>query len=198
MRFPSLPHGSTVRYWLIPALTEVGFQGPRALRVWYADSTLAWEPFMGASSMNARTDVLVEFDAQESRPATVIEPEAFALFAEALDAVAADELSSADSLLAACFRAQPIVSEPFFSSLAYTQARVALALGEPARAESLALLDLKWEGESARYHAVRARIAAARGERGAAGKELERALTLEPRNADAIALARELGFISDP
>jgi hypothetical protein len=196
-RFPSLPHGSTVRYWLIPALTEIGFQGPRALRVWYADSTLSWEPFMGAPGLRQRTDALIEYNASEPLPATVIEPAAIALFAGALDAMAAADLPRADSLLAACFRAQPIVSEPFFASLAYNQARVAIARGQPVRAESLAQLDRKWAGESARYHAVRARIAAARGEREAAGKELERALTLDASNADAIALARELGFISD-
>jgi len=83
----------------------------------------------------------------------------------------ATSMGEADTLLGAAFRAQPVISEPFYASLAYNQARVALALGDLRRADSLSWLDLKWAGASGRYHTVVARVAAARGDRATAEAE---------------------------
>jgi len=194
-RYPTLPSGTVVRYWLIPALTEVGFEGPRAVRVWYADSTLDWQPFDVTRGLRQPPGALVEYNAFEASPATVIERQAVIAFGHALDALQAGDLAAADDLLGQAFASQPVVSEPLFASLAHQRARVALALGDPARADSLNRLDLRWAGESARTFAVEAYVAAARGDRAAADTALRRCLTLEPGNPDAIALARDLGLI---
>jgi hypothetical protein len=194
-RHTRLAPASTVHFWLIPALTEIGFQGPRAVRTWYRDPTLSWGPFEGAAGLGRPVDALVEYNAGEPWPATVIEPRALARFGDALAALAAGRLAAADSLFTAAFQAQPTVSEPFFASLAYNQARVAVARGDLARADSLRRLDLGWAGASGRAHAVAARIAAARGDSVGAERELRQALTLEPGNREALALARELGLI---
>jgi len=195
LRFPVLPGGAMVRYWLIPGLTEVGFEGPRAVQVWYGDSTLRWEPFAGVAGMREPVDALVEYSALKALPARVIEPQALELFSQAIDAMGVGNAAQADDLLAASMNAQPTVSEPLYASLAHNRARMAIALGHFERADSFNALDVRWAGPSGRAFAVRARIAAARGDLTGAERALIQSLTLEPGNPDAVELARQLGFI---
>lgn len=194
-RYPSLPRGGEVRYWLVPALTLYGFEGPRAVRVWYRDPGLRWEAFQGARDMRRMGDALVEYSTPRAMPATVIEPHAVHLFADALEAMDSRHFGLADSLLGAAFDAQPRISEPLCSSLAHNQAVAALALGDLERADSLNSLDLAWAGESARHSLITARLASARRDPGGAESALRRCLMLDPEYAEAVALARELGLL---
>ena len=82
---PRLKHHAVVRYWNLPLLSEVGFAGPSALRLWYGDSTLTWTGFGGEEGWSAPRDVLVEYDVGRPWPATVIESRAVALYLSAWD-----------------------------------------------------------------------------------------------------------------
>ena len=194
-RHPELPRGARVRYWTIPALTEYGFEGPRAPRVWYRDSTLSWQTFDGDPSHGGELDVLVEYDVPKAWPATVIEREAMQRFADGLFAVADERWTAADSLFAAATAAQPRVSGPFHSSLAHQRALLAVRSGALERADSLNAVDERLAGPSPRVEEVRARLAWARGDRAAADVALQRCLTLDPACAPCIDLAQAYGLL---
>jgi hypothetical protein len=197
-RYPTLPHGGRVAYWMIPALVEMGFEGPRAVRVWYQDPNLQWDAFTGAAGLADPPDALIEYSSDRSAPATVIEPEAMRLFAAGLDAERDGRLEAADSLLRSAMAAQRRMSAPLGASLAYNRARVDAAIGWLGRADSLADLDEAWAGESSRVHEVRAMIAVARGDPRTADAELRRCLTLQPDNSPCRNLAYRLGLIRAP
>lgn len=147
-RYPSLPHGARVRYWRIPALTEYGFQGPRAARVWYHDGDLSWETFDGDPSHAIGIDAFVEYDVPRASPAEVIEPHAIRGFADGLAALEQERWNAADALFADASRAQTRHSGPLLSSLAHQRALLAVRSGAWARAESLNALDADWAGRA--------------------------------------------------
>jgi hypothetical protein len=194
----SLPRGAIVRYWQMPLLAEVGFNGHNALRAWAHDTTLTWESFGGAEGIHARTDALIEYERDASWPAVRIEPEALRLYRAAFDAVMAGHVRAGDSLLARARDTQGPEARRFHGVLAGNQAVLAWRLEDHARAESFNHEALELMGESATYWALAARLALHRGDRPAAEDAVRRCLTLAPSDPDGLRLARTLGMEPAP
>lgn len=134
---PGLARGARVRYWSFPRLTEVGFGGPAALRVWFDDPTLAWESFGGGAGFADLDAVVVAYDPASPRLAVRLSPEAQRALRDADAAVAAGDLAAGDAHLA---RALALQREPVgrLSAVVYgNRATLQLRLGSPARADSL-------------------------------------------------------------
>ena len=196
---PRLRHHAIVRFWNLPRLAEVGFAGPRALRLWYGDSTLAWTGFGGESGWTAPRDVLVEYDIGRPWPATVIEPRAAALYLAAWDRTLAGSGRAADSLLAEARLAQPGEALAFLGLTDLVRAQIALQTGDDARADSLLRVNFRLGGPSSRYWLLTAVIAQRRGDHFRAREAVRRCLALDPADPGGRMMARDLGIASrDP
>ena len=195
---PTLPRGGIVRYWQMPLLAEVGFNGNRALQVWYRDSTLTLRFYGEAVGMRERSDAVVEIEADRPWPAVLIRPEAMRCYREAFRTSTEGRTRAADSLLAEARRAQPEDAPRFFSNLAQNRAKLALAMNEYARADSLNRLSFQLSGESAPYWAIAARLALLHGDLALARSAVRRCLTLNPRDPTGRELAQRLGEAAPP
>ncbi|TMK79123.1 MAG: hypothetical protein E6G45_04420 [Actinobacteria bacterium] len=191
---PELPPGTSVRYWNLPRLAEVGFQGSAALRVWYRDSTLRWERFGGPGGLKRGGDVVVEYRDFAASPATVIEPAAIALLAQAARAYGERRFAAADSLLARGLESTASRGT-LYGTLLINRARANIELGRLLVADSLNRRSRQYWPTNADSWAVEARIFAMRGDRRAAVAALRRCFAIEPRHAEAHELARSLGLL---
>ncbi len=191
---PRLKHRAIVRFWNIPLLTEVGFAGPRALRLWYGDSSLVWARFGGEGGMTAPRDALVEYDVDRPWPATVIEPRAAALYFAAYERTLTGSWREADSLLIVARRTQPGEDLTFFGMIDLTRAQVALRLENYARADSLRQASIRLFGPNNNYWLLTALLAQRRGDRSTAADAVRECLALDPLDPDGLRLAQELGI----
>jgi hypothetical protein len=194
LRHPTMPRGAVVKFWALPLLAEVGFQGPRAVRVWYGDSTITWEKFGGNEGMKRRVDVLLEFEYDHPVAAIVVEPAALELFRRGISAFEANDLRASDSLFTASAAAQPPGSDQFHGSVARNLSRVAFNLGEYQRADSLNRRDFELAGPTPAYYAMVARMAMLRNERLVAINAVRRCLMMDPNDRDGLRIARMLGM----
>ena len=194
-RTPHLGHHAIVRFWNLPRFAEVGFAGPRALHVWYGDSTLAWTGFGGKEGWAAPRDALVEYDRNRPWPATVIEPQAAALYLAAWDSMLAGSWQSADSLLLRARRTQPGEDLVFFGLLDLMHAQIALRTGNDARADSILQASRRLTESNCAYWLLTAYIALRRGDRPNAALAMRECLERDPHDPDVLRLARELGVI---
>jgi hypothetical protein len=194
-RYPTLPPGADVRFWALPRLAEVGFQGPRAARVWYRDSTLSWSKFGGVEGMKRDIDAMVEFEYDHPVVAMVVEPKALDLFRRGMHAFLARDMRLADSLFLAAQEAQPPGSDQFYGSVARNRARVAFNLNEYARADSLNELDFRLAGPTPPYYAMVARLALLKNDRVRAITAIRLCLMYDPNDADGRLLARLAGMV---
>jgi hypothetical protein len=191
---PRLKHHAIVRFWNLPLLAEVGFAGPSALRLWYGDTTLVWTRFGGEGGMTAPRDALIEYDVDRPWPATVIEPQAAALYFAACDSTLTGAWRDADSLLIEARRTQPGEDLTFFGMIDLTRAQVALRTEDYARAESLLQASIRNFGPNGNYWLVTARLALRRGDRPTATDAVRRCLALDPGHPEGLRLARDLGI----
>jgi tetratricopeptide (TPR) repeat protein len=178
----------------MPLLAEVGFNGNRALQVWYRDSTLTLRFFGEEAGMRERSDAVIEIEANRPWPAVLIHPEAMRRYREAFRADAEGRTRAADSLLTAAWQAQPEDAPRFFANLAQNQAQLALKMDEYARADSFNRLNYQLNGESAPYWAIAARLALQRGDLALAKNALRRCLALDPSDPTGREFARRLGI----
>jgi hypothetical protein len=203
-RYPTLPSGADVRYWALPRMTELGFLGATAPRVWYGDSTLTWQGFGGDRGFARRPpDALVQYSPDHPVPelAVVIEPAAFRLYAGARQAFVSGRSRLADSLFTLAFRAQPRPAPLYAANVARDHARLAFNAGDFAAADSLNELDLRNGGESPYHAALAAHLAYTRGDQAAAVRWLRACLSLDPDHAEGRQLAATMGltpFVGDP
>ena len=195
---PTLPRGGIVRYWQMPLLAEVGFNGNRAPQVWYRDSTLTLRFYGGDAGMRERSDAVVEIEAKRPWPAVLIRPEAMRCYREAFRANTEGRTRAADSLLAAAWEAQPEDAPRFFSNLAQNRAQLAWKMNEYARADSLNRLSFQLSGESAPYWATAARLALLQGDLALARSAVRRCLALNPMDPTGRELAQRLGEAAPP
>jgi hypothetical protein len=195
---PRLRRHAVVRFWNLPQLAEVGFAGPRALRLWYGDSTLAWTGFGGRDGGAGRRDVLIEYDNGRPWPATIIRPQAMAFYLASGDSLRAGSGQAADSLLVRARRIQPGESLAFFGLIDLVRAQVALNGGADSRADSLLQSGLRFSGPSSRYWLLTSVLEQRRGDRSGAARALRECLALDPEDADALRLARALGLAPRP
>jgi len=178
---PTLPRGAAVKFWNLPRLAEVGFQGSSALRVWYRDSTLTWERFGGVENMDRLVDVLVEYRDNAAEPAEVIEPGAYRWYIGGGHALIAGRLTEADSLLALAAGATR-TRGPFFGSIAQNRGWLAVKRGDLASARVLGRDVGTYAGQTADYWALVAQIAVLDGDLGVASAAARQCLALEPNN----------------
>ena len=191
---PRLRHHAIVRFWNLPRFAEVGFSGPRALRVWYGDSTLVWTGFGGEGGWAAPRDMLVEYDAGRPWPATIIEPRAAACYIAAGASAFTGHWQSADSLLLESLRSQPGRDLAFFGLVAIFRAQVACGHGEYARADSLTRVSYELAGPGPAYWAMVARLAIQRGDRASAAEAVRQCLASDANDKEGLRLAQYLGI----
>ncbi len=187
-----LVRGSTVKYWNLPRLTEVGFQGSAALRVWGRDSTLHWDRFGGVGSMQQEFGALIEYRDDAVDPAAALERPAFEAFFEARTAMISWRFEPADTLFA--LAAQGTRSRgPLFAAVGFNRALLAVARADTTSAESLLRVALDaGHPEEADYWELRARIALLKNDRATAAEAVRRCLALAPGHAQGLELARVL------
>lgn len=193
-RYPTLPRGADVRFWSLPRMAEVGFQGPRAARVWYRDSTLNWGKFGGVEGMKRNIDAMVEFEYDHPVAAMVVEPRALDLFRQGMAAFLARNMDRADSLFVASLAAQPQGSDQFYGSVARNRARVAFNKEAYARADSLNEMDFKLAGPTPGYYSMVARLALVKNDRVRAITAIRLCLMYDPNDRDGLTLARIAGL----
>jgi hypothetical protein len=197
-RHPALPRGGVVRFWNLGQLAEVGFNGSSALRVWYGDSTLVWHAYSGYGAADTRADAAVEFELASAWPARVIEPRAFALFVDATARANARDCRAADSVFALAGRAQPGDSLYFHGLVAINRADACWNCQRYVEAESLTQVGGRFAGVSANYYVLAAEIALLHHNPALAAEAVRRCLALDPREPNALAMARMLGLASVP
>ncbi|HVP14364.1 MAG TPA: hypothetical protein VMS88_02400 [Terriglobales bacterium] len=186
---PTLKRGAVVRYWQMPLLSEVGFNGNHAIQVWYRDSALTLRPFGEASGMSQGADVVIEIENGWAWPAVRISPEAVRFYRESYRASMAQDLRAADSLLGLAQLAQRENAPRFVGNIAENRAEFALRLHAYARADSFNRMEYELIGESAHYWAMTARLAAQRGNLDAARSAVSRCLALDPHDPAGRAIA---------
>jgi hypothetical protein len=183
-----------VRFWNLGQLAEVGFNGSSALRVWYGDSTLVWHAYSGFGAPGARADAAVEFELASAWPALVIEPAAFDLFVDATARANAGDCHAADSVFARAGRAQPGDSLYFHGLVAINRADACWNCRRYAEAESLTLVGGRYAGVSSNYYVLVAEIALLHHNTALAADAVRRCLLINPREPNAVAMARMLGM----
>jgi hypothetical protein len=188
--YPTLPHGSLVKYWNLPRVTEVGFQGSEAVRVWYRDSTLIWDRFGGVGSIHQKFGALIEYRDDAVDPAAAVERGVFEAFFAGGTAMIAGRVELADSLFAHSALSTR-TRGPLYASLTFNRARIAIGRGDAAGADSLLRLALAVSQlPDADYWELRARIALLRHDTAGAGEAAQRCLALDPSHASGLAIAR--------
>jgi hypothetical protein len=184
--YPRLPAHADVRFQTLPRMAEVGLQGPLALRVWYADSTLSWRSFGGMGGFNPMPRYVIAYDTHRRWKPVVLAPEAVELLGDGLAAMAANRFVPAESMLLAAQRAQPVRSDEFDGSVVANLARIACAEGDVARADSLNQSFLVTVGPVADYYGLQAAIHFMRGDLGQADRDLAACFGREPQNATGL------------
>jgi hypothetical protein len=172
-----------VRWWSLPHDTPIAFSGPRAVRAWYADSTLGWEFWerMPTDSASGSGPVLA-FNGGVADPAVLMTPAAVAEYERALAAWSRNDRATAEEAIERARRAQEPVVASFTAEIVRLQSRMALARGAWAEADSLNRLDRELSGETAGYFAVRAMLAFETGDREGAAAAAARCLALSPND----------------
>jgi hypothetical protein len=122
---PRLPHQAQVRYWWVPRLTEFGFQGPYAVRVWYGDSTLVWEKFGGNEGYDRHSDALVEYLNDTAWPAQVDEVELLDYIRRGRDLMDQNRWLEADTVFAQVIALHHSDQGGLLASIVQNRARIA-------------------------------------------------------------------------
>ena len=183
---PTLPHGTAVRYWSLPRQTQIAFAGPRALQVWYADSTLKWgfwERVGDVARAQAREPVL-GFNVGVEWPAVLMKPDAVTGYEQAIALWSAGEMKRAEAEFVRADAAQRPMVGNFSNEIARLLARLAFFGGNYARADSLNRMDYAYAGESPSYFGMRALLSLQAGDRVAAKAAAQRALAFRADDPD--------------
>jgi hypothetical protein len=181
--YPTLPPHADVRFQTLPRMAEVGLQGPLALRVWYADSTLTWRSFGGAAGLAGPAPYVVSYDTHRRWQPVVLTPAAIDRFARASLAMNAGNTVVADSLFVAAQEAQPVESDEFTGAIAANRARIAFNDRRVAQADSLNQAFLAAVGPVAEFYALQSAIELAFGHYDEARRDAASCDALEPGNA---------------
>jgi hypothetical protein len=190
---PTLPRGSTVRYWSLPRETQIAFAGSKAVQVWYRDSTLTWgfwdryEPGQDRSR-----DPILGFNLNVPDPAVVMRPAAVVRYQDAVNAWTAGDLAPAEqSFFDAIAEQQPPVGN-FTVETARLLARIAYTRGQYERADSLNRVELAMSGRTATYFGMVGLLAMAAGDSARALEASERCLALRPGDEEGTAVRNAL------
>ena len=192
VRYPSLRPRADVRFRAAPRMSEVAFQGPRALRVWYGDSSLTWSGFGRVSGFRHLPDAVLEYDTNRNWRTVVLEPEAVRLLGLGVAALDSGRVDVGDSLLEASRRAQPRIASQFEGDIAQNEARGEFGRGNLVRADSLNQVYLDWVGRSAEWLGLQAAIEADRGHLREADELTVECLALDPTETYGLRVRRAL------
>ncbi len=194
---PSLPAGTSIRYWSLPRETQVAFSGARAVEVWYADSTLGWSSWNREQpGVDHSHEPILGFNVDVSDPALLMRPLAVRRYQDAVDSWAAGNLGPAQSSFFDAIRAQQPPVRNFTNETVRLMARIAFAGGRYDQADSLNKVDFQMSGETATYLGMAALLAIAAGDSARAAQAAERCLQLRPNDDEAMAVMRALGRAS--
>ncbi len=189
---PALAHDAAVKFWNLPQLAEVGFQGSAALRVWYRDSTLTWSRFGGARNLGQNVDAMVEYRDFTAAPAQALERAAFEAYFRAGLAMVQGRMDEAQREFEQAERSSR-TRGPLYASIAFNRAWLAIDRRDWARSDSLLRVSLEFgQKEDADYWALTARIAVERDDRAGATLAVSRCLALEPNHPPGLEIARVL------
>ena len=180
-RHPTLERGADIRYWWAPTMAEVGFLGPDAVRVWYADSTVTWRGYGGRPGAPG-VDAVIEYDLHRQWKVVAIEAEALRLMAEGQAALEASRYDQVDSLIEAGVAAQKPPAPEFEGAGILIRASAALARRDVALADSLCERYIALVGSRSRYYGMKAACFLYAGRLDDAAREVHMCLALDPKD----------------
>jgi tetratricopeptide (TPR) repeat protein len=175
-------------------MAEVAFQDSIAPRVWYRDSTLRWGTYGGQAGLQRRNDLLVEYFDNAPWPAAVVEPRALEAFEHGAFAIQHVDLARADSLFAVAEANHVPRGGSFLAATVANRARIALAQGNHARADSLAMKSIEFNDRDPDTWAFAAAVAYIRHDRERAVNDLRQCFGFNPNNAEGRRVAETLGI----
>jgi hypothetical protein len=192
-RFPTLPPGTSVRYWSRPRGTAISLVGSKAIGVWYGDSTLTWEWAWGPDEVLLPGHNPVLAFEHNDRVAVVLEPAAIDLAREGNRAMRENRWLVADSLFELVLRAQAAdPSDQFAGWAVKCQMAIALTLEQYERAESLNAVYKGHVGDTGAYYGFDAVFALHHGDATRAARSAALCLEAEPQNEFALMVLRSL------
>jgi hypothetical protein len=156
--YPTLKKGADVAYWSRVAMTEVGFEREKAIRVWYGDSTITWRWLWEGAQPQLHPDVAMTFEAAGTRPTVVLSAQTMDLVRKATDAFIHKRFPEADSLLQLVEPSQNPSSVELTAWVLLRRSHVAYNTAQYARADSLNEVLGKITSEGANYCGMRAAL----------------------------------------
>jgi hypothetical protein len=155
---PTLRKGADVGYWSRVAMTEVGFEREKAIRVWYGDSTITWRWIWSGKQANLNADVALTFEAAGTTPTVILTPATMDLVRKAADAFVNRRFPEADSELILVDRTQDPHSVELAAWVLLRRSHIAYNTGKYARADSLNELLGSLTSQGANYCGMRAAL----------------------------------------
>jgi hypothetical protein len=179
---PTLRKGADVAYWSRVAMTEVGFEREKAIRVWYGDSTITWRWLWSGSVPQLQSDVAMTFEAAGTRPSVILTDKTMDLVRRATDAFTHHRFSEADSLLILVQDTQVPGSVELTGWVLLRRSHVAYNTGQYVRADSLNELLGQITNDNANYCGMRAALMLQRHDIAECRYWLEQCLGKDPHN----------------
>jgi hypothetical protein len=180
--YPTLKKGADVAYWSRVAMTEVGFEREKAIRVWYGDSTITWRWLWEGVHPQLDPDVAMTFEAGGTRPTVVLSAQTMDLVRKATDAFIHKRFPEADSLLVLIEPSQDPTSIELTAWVLLRRSHVAYNTGQYERADSLNELLGKITSEGANYCGMRAALMLQRHNTQECQFWLDQCLAKDPNN----------------
>jgi len=156
--YPTLKKGADVAYWSRVAMTEVGFEREKAIRVWYGDSTIGWRWLWEGQPPRLNPDVSMTFEAAGTHPSVILPPRTMDLVRKATDTFTHHQFPEADSLLILLDQAQEPRSVELTAWVLLRRSHVAYNTGKYERADSLNEELGEITNEGANYCGMRAAL----------------------------------------
>jgi len=191
---PTLAHGTSVRYWSLPRETQIAFAGAKAVRSWYADTTLMWDFWERFTpGIDRARDPILGFNVDVKDPAVLMNPDAVRLYQRGIDTWTGGDLESAQSAFAQAIATQQPEVHNFTNETVRLMARIAFTLGRFGQADSLNQVDFRMSGPTATYYGMAAMLAITAGDSARAESAARQGLALRPNDDEAISVLKALG-----
>jgi len=194
----ALPHGAIVGIQGYPLLSTFAFAGPKALHVWYADTTLQWA-FVGEQGTRAAASyaAILEYEPDGSSQIASVAPIATALEDSGLVLMSQGQWGRALALLDAADSAQPDrLAHVFLGALFGRRAVCLLSLGRVMEAETEAHRGAALWSYNPDARITLASILFDRGDARGAEAEVDTMLIYNPRDRDALQIRDRIGSSS--
>jgi tetratricopeptide (TPR) repeat protein len=193
-RAPHLPRGAHLAYWQLPLLTEFAFQGSRAPRVWYDDSTIVWTRFGAAEGLTRHIDLCIEYRFDDPQFVAVIPGASIREFQRGSALASEERYAAVDSVLAIAESLAGYDRGPYYASIVRNRGFAAYNRRDYDTAARYARLAMERGPQTADTWALVALLAIKRNDRGTAEAAVRRAFELEPQNDLVLDIAKDLGL----